>query len=434
MDAGYLVSNNGGSIISDNGASVVAVSGKVIAAGGGAILSNNSAGIISDNGASLIDLATGLISDKGLGYRTLQSGAQAGQMLPVKGMAVVPISLVTGAPLGKAVLTDGQGGYQIAVPEAEEKNVLIFTAVPGESASDPRLSDPRLRLGVIVNPQKPKQAVIDEDTASLSRYMLLSLINRIERIFEMDDITAATELLVSTMPELPAVLKQVLAGALGELKAVADEAEFKRMTDRDKQRFLHNLTDMIVAHVVDPDLDELPVKANHLTRFTAAVPPIENRAAAAVFLEIIAHMRPFVQAKLNTDPAYFEKRDYMIKANAHLQQTRPGATPYAIKRSSDITDFIVRAYLSQNYEDGQVSGLEVDTTDGAADIVFTDIGAQTMPVTNDPTDAVYNSSLLLRAAYLALLENVTQTMLKPDVKKATIDRMKAYQRLDPLKP
>lgn len=427
MEPAYLVASGGANIVSNGGANVVALgAGSVISAGGGASL-------ISNNGGSLIsDKGLGLIGNNGSNYRVFAESSHT--MLPVQGMAVVPISLLTGLPLGPAVLTDARGGYQVAVPEAEEKNVLLYAAVPGTSATDPRVADPRLRLGLIVNPAKGGEEIVDEDRALVTSYILNCLVNRVRRLFESSDaeMEKTLEEVFATAVELPPALKPFLFSGMREMKEVADELNFQKFSEQDKVAFMHQILDLIAANVRNPDLDGITLAENHL-QFLPQASFLKGRSTTATLQELFKFLRPPIEAKLDADPAYFEKQDYFKTVNQY--QTRKGRPLYTVQRTSDVLDFIMKAFMAENFEDGGFSGVKSVGPDEAAGFVFTNIGAQEMPLSGDPNPSQRHlTELVLRASYTALFETIVQVMYQPDVRAATIARMKAYPRKDPLQP
>ncbi|MFN3430244.1 MAG: hypothetical protein ACK46X_09845, partial [Candidatus Sericytochromatia bacterium] len=139
IDAHYILSNNAGALISNNSGSAIALNeGKLLSDNGLGLLSDNGLGLLSDNGLGIIaNNSGGLISNGAASYNVRHSryriqatDVPLGQVLPVKGMAVFPISLRTGEIVARPVFTDAQGGYTLVVPEAVKGNIRLVARVP----------------------------------------------------------------------------------------------------------------------------------------------------------------------------------------------------------------------------------------------------------------------------------------------------------------
>ena len=329
IDAGYAVSVGAGRIISSNGGSLIeANAGSLISDKGLGLIGNHGAGLISNNGGSLI-------GNNGGGYRLLDAPA-IGAMLPVKGMMVAPVSLVSGAQLGPAVLTDDTGAYTLQVPESQRENVLILAGIPAKDEADPILQDARLSYGLIAAPTADAERAIDEDTAIVTQYLRQSFVARLHEILTTDD--ARVEAILVDGWSAPEVLKTMMLALMKDLRAEAAAIGIDAMTEPQQRALAYRLTGVALAQL---ELDLIRMDGQYYPGYTG---PMD--LALPAMAEFFQAVREAAALRLTADPTFFDQQPYMTAANADRAES------YRVIKPSDLGDFMVEEYMAVN--DSQV--------------------------------------------------------------------------------
>jgi len=176
-----------------------------------------------------------MVAAGGGNYNLLQAAAAPVQ-LPAAGMLVSVVSLTARGylPLGVddkgekvyAVYSNAQGGFEVHVPEGTDTNVMIVASVPGSKDA-----------GLIYNAVTPNRAgaeatLVDEDAATVTRYLHQCFVQRLADILEAPDTAEADQLAAgdSTVNENPlavALIKGMVAylhaeGVKRGIPAIAD--------------------------------------------------------------------------------------------------------------------------------------------------------------------------------------------------------------------
>ncbi|MNS58074.1 hypothetical protein D3C72_909800 [compost metagenome] len=245
VDASYVISAGGGNVISAGG-------GNVISAGGGNVISAGGGNLIKVGGNVISAGGGNVISAGGGNFRLLAIEVAFGAMLPAKGMAVVPVSLLTGKPLGGAVLTDGAGGYTVQVPESETGNVRLVAAVPGSSATDPRLDNPKLAYELLTTPRASEAAnLIDEDTALTSHFIRMAFAARLAALLKAET-QAQWDAELGVWAGGGGASSALVGPLVQDLRAAMTAARTHALAPAKREALAERLADVIVYHT---DLD-----------------------------------------------------------------------------------------------------------------------------------------------------------------------------------
>lgn len=380
IDASYVLALGRGQVIGNNGSGVVKLSGSTMLDDADiGILSHNGASILSHNGGSLIsDKGGTIISQNGAGYALLDVPS-VGEVLPAEGMGVRALSLTTGKALGPAVATDSHGDYTLTIPASERDNVLVVAQVPGASAADPILADPRLLYSVTASPGGASQ-VLDEDSALVTRYLRQSYSAVLLQFLQ----SKPGAPLVFTVP-LPAgtqAIAQSLADQLRQEAAGVPAASYPALADRLADVALSQV-DLAHAHI---DATGTPWKG-------------PDELAVPAMVAIMRAVRTAASAKMSADPHYFDSAPYVLKINA----ARPAEAAYHIVRPSDLGDFTIAVSLSG------VASQGVTFVD-----ILEDLGLDTSA--NDH----------LEATEVGLSEQLALTLVKPQVNALLLSTIRAF--------
>jgi hypothetical protein len=364
VDAHYLVSNNAGSVISNGGASAIVLKGGgLISAKGLGLLSDNGLGLLSDNGLGLIgNNSAGLIANNGSGYRLLADSAVAvGTILPVKGMAVIPIAMRTGEVVGKPVFTDERGGYALDLPQSLKGSVRIVARVPVTSTSDPIAEDPRVQYTLVVNAASgaapvasptPATAVpspgaspstapvaastINEDTALVTKYVRSCFAGRIEEMMLTQDIDTTSKNTLAKL-KVPEVLLETLKGTFVDVNKTAKDVGVATMSADQVDLIAQRASDVLLSYI---DLETLVTDPAELQR------PADwgkKERAVAGMNEVMGMLRDGARLKMTENPAFFETQPYMVAT----------AGRYQIRKPSDLGDFMVEEYMLSSVDRGK---------------------------------------------------------------------------------
>ncbi|MFN3430245.1 MAG: hypothetical protein ACK46X_09850 [Candidatus Sericytochromatia bacterium] len=373
VDAHYLVSNNAGSVISNGGASAIVLKGGgLISAKGLGLLSDNGLGLLSDNGLGLIaNNSAGLISNNGAGYRLLAGTTVAvGTILPVKGMAVIPIAMRTGEVVGKPVFTDERGGYTLDLPQSLKGSVRIVARVPVTSKSDPIAEDPRVQYTLVVNaasgasptpaptastaasPSPGASAApvaastINEDTALVTKYVRSCFAGRIEEMMVTQDIDTTSKQTLAKL-KVPEVLLETLKGTFEDINKTAKDVGVAKMSADEVDQIAQRASDVLLSYI---DLETLVTDPVELQR------PADwgkKELAVAGMNEVMSMLRDGARAKMTENPAFFETQPYFVATGGK----------YQVRKPSDLGDFMVEEYMLSSVDRGK----EVD-------LVFESVG------------------------------------------------------------
>jgi hypothetical protein len=354
MDASYVIAAGGGNVIAPGGGNVIAPGGgNVIAPGGGNVIAAGGGNLIMVGGNVIAAGGGNVIAPGGGNYRALAFGpftvADAievafGEVLPAKGMAVVPVSLLTGKPIGPAVLTDEAGRYAVDIPEAETGNVRLMAAVPGKSATDPVLSNAKLHYQLLVSQGGQDTArIIDEDSALVSLYTQRTFAGRLDGLLQARD-----------KSDWGADLEKWLnlgdnAMIRGLLDNVADEmlaAKTYAMPEAKRKALANRLADTVVYHV---KFDNAMVD-----RSQPDWQPAEDEKVITALNEIMRLFREGARKKMAaanaTTPeqitAVFADAPFMVIANQ--MREKEGKPPVKLFKATDFGDFVVDHYFAIN--------------------------------------------------------------------------------------
>jgi hypothetical protein len=296
MDAHYVISAGGGNVISAGG-------GNVISAGGGNVISAGGGNVISAGGGNVISAGGG-------NYRVLaDASVPVGTVLPAKGMVVVPVSLVTGRPVGEAVFTDERGHYEVAIPKGMAENVRLVAAVPGKSASDPIVANRRLQYAVVAAPDAGSDVTIDEDTALITRYLRVIIRHQVRNSIQASVWTPEDQLAAYDKETLKLRAKAMAIGLIG-LPEERQIAIYERFTD------------MLMA--------------------SARLDTLKNASGTGYIVPMLVGMlrdiREAATTKLVESPTFFAEQDYI------KNQSGEGCV-HEIVKPADVGDFLVFKHL-----------------------------------------------------------------------------------------
>jgi hypothetical protein len=384
VDASYVVSSGTGSLISNNGSAVLAA-GPTRFAGGG-LISDKGSGLVANNAGNVIDAegnglisehgsgvisehGGGLISDKGSGViaqsATSLTGAKRGYALfeasiaspaqmpkavygtqvPAAGMQIGVLSLATRQrlPVGVdsagnpvfSVYTNLKGGYEIYLPTAEQGNVLIVTNVPATN-------DLRQHYDLITATGSTASAIVDEDTALVTRYVRAAFVTRLAHLF-VDDPNVAICAVISA-DTYPAPLVAAMTTLVRQIHAAALKAGVHgdAVTDAAVRALATRCADATLARL---DLSTFKLEKSTSPYWGEHNPLEVTEPFTEAMVKVMKAVREKSTARLAIDPGFFEKEPYFSTAVA----CKPGA--YSIKKPSDVNAFIVDEFLSENSAD-----------------------------------------------------------------------------------
>ena len=330
VDAHYVVAAGGGNVVAAGGGNVVAVGGgNVVAVGGG--------NVIAVGGGNLLGPAGGnLLGPAGANFRLAATSAvPVGTILPAKGMAVVPVSLLTGEPIGEVAFTGDRGDYRVSVPERLKGDVLLFASTPGASRDDAVLNDARLHYGVLpVVSGGADSALIDEDTARVSGYLRTAFRDTLEGMMEV----------ASPDYKPGAVFGTWLKGSSGglvepivmELVRAMVAAKTPSMTPAARRALADRLSGAVAA--------ETDWTSAMVDKTIPGWAPEEDETAMAAMLDLMRQGREKAAEKMVAEPGFFDEAVWLLDANRFSD----GGEPFAIRKPSDLNDFLVRAYIGPN--------------------------------------------------------------------------------------
>jgi hypothetical protein len=324
VDASYVISAGGGNVISAGGANVVSAGGGNLIKVGGQVISAGGANVVSAGGAN---------------FRLLAIEVPFGAMLPAKGMAVVPMSLLTGKPLGEAVLTDGAGGYTVRVPQSETGNVRLVAAVPASSATDSRLDNPKLAYELLTTPRASEAAnLIDEDTALTSHFIRMAFAARLAALLK-----AETQAQWDT--ELGGwagggTTSALVAPLVQDLRAAMTAARTHTLAPAKREALAERLADVIVYHT---DLDKAM-----LDRSWPEFKSLPEQKAVPALRDLVKRFREGAIKTYGSNLAPANDLSF-VKAINRL----PGKA-YVFEKPADLGTFAVRELMTRDEQGKQV--------------------------------------------------------------------------------
>jgi hypothetical protein len=376
VDAHYLLANNAGTLVANNGGSAIVLKG-------GTLISDNGLGLIANNGLGLIsNNGLGLIANNSAGYRTLSTDVAVGTVLPVKGMAVLPVSMRTGELVGKPVFTDAQGGYSVDVPESLKGSLRLVARVPVSKQDDPIAQDPRMQYNLVVETKAAaKASQLDEDSALVTKYLRACVANTIKESMLTEDVPATTERFIKWL-KAPELVINALKGMISDLNTAGQAINAKDLSEAELDRIAQRVTDVLLSYIALDTLEVDPValKRDHVEGAT-------REFAIPAMVDVLKQVRNGAKAKMTADPLHFDSHPMIMAAKK----------PYQIRKPSDLGDFVVEEIMLSL----------VDRYDDLKDL-FTSI------------DVPRHQAYRLNTLSLAILTTVGQTMLTSSDAKATM--------------
>jgi hypothetical protein len=215
-----------------------------------------------------------------------------------------------------------------------------MAAVPVASQQDPRFSDARLNYNLIVPFQKQGGAyVIDEDTSVRTAYLRQCMVRRLADMMVASDDRAqgVFDRLTSGNPDVGLVFVPLIQRVRESFQAAGLD---KRPLEQ-RLKLAAELSDILLANF---DIDG--VQVGSAMRPWKGPAEWAGKPATAYLDNVLKRMREAAAAKGDPDAmeAYFASRPYIIEANAN----RPAGQKYRIRKPSDLNDFIVAEYASNN--------------------------------------------------------------------------------------
>jgi hypothetical protein len=299
IDANYVIAAGGGNVIAAGGGNVIAAGGgNVIAAGGG-------------------------------NFRLLGIEVPLGTMLPVQGMQVQALDMTTGQPYGQPVLSDAKGGFKLDVPKGTTDNVLLVARFKG-------LEDARLVYPLVVSPEAAQDRVIDEDTATVTRYLRQCMVAFFSRQLGGTGMSGDSEAFAKGL-RIPPALAAFALPALGEFRKAAEARNTMAMDMPARRLIAQRVTDTLLAKI---KLTEMIIDP--------ALYPQQDKpeSAITVMTDTMRQLRVAAGQKMAGDPDYFSKQDFMKKA----------VQKWEIKKPSDLNEFLVGEYMANDSLTGNVFG------------------------------------------------------------------------------
>lgn len=363
MDAAYVVSAGGANVVSAGGANVVSAGGgnvisaggaNVISAGGGNVISAGGANVVSSGGANWIVRGFGLLAEQ-------VSTVPLGTVLPAVGMLVVPVSLVTNRQIGEAVLSGAGGRYTVKVPSAQTGTFRLLAAVPGRSADDPVLKDPKLRYNFMTaTSRKAEDNVVNEDTALAFDYLRLALQGRMQDGFAKGAIDVANT--------SSSALVQQIAKDVNDAMVEARTADLKPAQQQELAR-------RCVGILFEQGMEQVYYNAAFKVTVSEDIPAPEAKFAGKPGDKVAMTVLASVLGDIRAQATEAMRRGVDLNEKPFVKAAVGAATPgqplhgFRIQRPADLNEFVVHAYLSQNGVTGLIRMYELTRDD---DLAFAD--------------------------------------------------------------
>ncbi|MEB3197449.1 MAG: hypothetical protein VKP62_09625 [Candidatus Sericytochromatia bacterium] len=344
---GNLIGDQGGALIGDQG-------GSLISNGGAGLISNGGAGLISNAGGGLTGKVKYRLADASEGGVQVLSGERGpgfGTLLPAAGMRVAVRSLRTGQllpigqdPSGKpvySIYTNLSGGYEFHLPPEEAGNVMVLAEVP-------QVADARTRYGLLTPVQAQDAAVVDEDTALMTRFVREVFAARLAAVLTTPP--AQITCLFQTGDGLPAPLVTPLTQMIEEIHGAGQAAGVTADPARATAVAVlaHRMADTVLAPI---DLAGIVIPTPAVEGKTS--PNTSGRPALTVLLEVLKEGRTAATSKLEAQPTLFDELPFFRAANA----CEPGR--YSIRKAADVGAFLLAEYIANNSDPGLLRASEV---------------------------------------------------------------------------
>ena len=386
-DGGSLVGADGGSLVAAGAGNVVAVTGsQIVAAGGLNMVAAGGGNIVAAGGLNMVAAGAGNLVAAGAGnYALAQAAAAPGPAasteLPAAGMLVSVVSLSTRRylPIGKtptgedvyAVYSNAQGGFAVTVPAGEETNVMVVASLPG-----------RQEAGTILNAITPPQASleVDEDAATVTRYLRRVLVGRIADIIAADSLDEANQLIdvetglshgegFSARDQLKAILvrlREIAAIAPGQALGSSDRAPRLRHAEAIAQAIVDaavsrlSLRDFTINPAIVPEWAASPRKLVLPGDDADRVLPILARCFEELRTRAEVAMRDPAGGWKPFGAGFFQRvavgsaPDDWFRTSTQRQDwfaqilERYPTDPYPISKPSQVGDFLVDRYMAVN--------------------------------------------------------------------------------------
>ncbi len=369
---GTLISDKGSGVVANNGASV-AVGGARLDAASGRLVSNNSGNVLAEGTGNVAAEAAGgrapildggallaggaLVANNGanLTGKTKFGLAQAaapgvGTELPAAGMLVSVVSLADYryVPLGVrpdgseifAVYTDVGGAFEVHVPEANRRNLLVVASVPG-------VPDRRLNPNVVVA-SGTDALTVDELERLTTQYLRLVFTQQMGIAIQNPDLAlafVATENYLDGALDDPSSSRGTVAAMLRKLGDLGREAGLPAEPDPKRlEAACRRVVDAIIARV------DLP--GSVITR--ADIPMWVEGGSARAPMPVMTGLRQILRtlldgagARLRTDPGAYAQTYLAQKINAstEAQPMAPiGDWTGKITTPGDVAEFMLIEY------------------------------------------------------------------------------------------
>jgi hypothetical protein len=318
----------------------------VITLGGGNVLTLGGGNIVSKGGGSALGNAGP--------YRVLDAEVPLGTVLPAAGVAVVPVSVLTDKPIGTAVLTDGQGHYQLRVPATTAGAFRLVAAVPAASADAAIAKDPRLHYSVLSSTaRQAADNTIDEDTSLVASYLETVFRLRLAGMFAQGIETDAFDP-AGPMGAFAATLAADLASTIKEAHTQAmPAAKRDALAARCTGIVLQNGYDGVYASApFKTDGQGLPVQPSDRSQLVGKP---GDKLALPVLIDLMRELRERTAAAMRDRRVDFAAKSFVKDALAQADADGPLAG-FRIARPSDFVQFLVLQYMSVN-EAGRLRAL-----------------------------------------------------------------------------
>jgi hypothetical protein len=380
LQAGRLITDAGSGLLADQGAGLITDNGSgIIANNGGSLVANNGGNLGADHGAPIV-------ANHGAGFGLLLAEGSPTPLpapkalLPVAGLAIVPIDLALGRVFGRVCYTDKTGHFEAHLPPDAKGNVAFAALVPGKDAKDPVLGDRRLQFGLITAVLPSGPVVLDEDTALVATYLRACFAGQLETAFESDDFDA-TIAKIAGARAVTGALKVALLSLATELRQRARASGVDKLALDQRRRVSRRAAAAVLSHV---DLGAIKLDSALSPGWKGPSEP-----ALQALVAVFKGLREHAAAALAQDPTAFDHKPYLEAAH------------YTVHRASDLGDFVLNTYLLSGDSNAIVN----------TGLVLADVGA------NLDADGLVQEQRL-RAAYYATVGAIAQVLTLDDHARA----------------
>ncbi|MFN3430747.1 MAG: hypothetical protein ACK46X_12420, partial [Candidatus Sericytochromatia bacterium] len=292
-----------------------------------------------------------------------------------------------------AVLTNNKGEYQVRIPESETGNVRLIAAVPGKTAKDPVLDNPKLQYALLTNPASAESAnLIDEDTALVSHFMRLGFADRLDDLLKAQTVEQWEQELDNWMSQQSS--KDLLLPLIKGMSTGMLNAKTYELSDEKRQELALRLADSVMYYTdfAKAKIDQTDKEYAHL--------PVEP--AVGAMRDMLKQLREGANRKYGGNLAAFAENDFVQEINKIRK------VPYTFVKSTDIGDFAVTETMTVGADGVRVFNLSK---------LFTALDVDQAQVSR------------LRAAQYGLLMTIAQTMfLNTQAKDAFMATINDYTK------